>query len=140
MPKSKPVNRHTGGLESFGVSVRLYCIVNRHTGGLEIYCIKGRRNDRVNRHTGGLERFEDARLRKWIPQIKGKEVLQGVGSVKRDAGIWEDFLRDLGVPFEMVAPKNNITKLSADSFRKITGWQSKTNEHSRDAAMLVFGS
>ena len=86
-----------------------------------------------------MVRFEDARLRKWIPQIKGKEVLQGVGSVKRDAGIWEDFLRDLGVPFEMVAPKNNITKLSADSFRKITGWQSKTNEHSRDAAMLVFG-
>ena len=86
-----------------------------------------------------LVRVEDARLRKWIPKIKGKEVFQGVGSVKRDAGIWEDFLRDLGVPFEMVAPKNNITKLPADRFKNLTGWQGRTNEHSRDGAMVVFG-
>jgi len=31
--------------------------------------------------------FEDARKRRWIPKTKGKEVLQGVGSVKRDASI-----------------------------------------------------
>ena len=36
--------------------------------------------------------------------------LQGVGSVKRDATIWEDYLTELGVEFEMVAPKRNITK------------------------------
>ena len=65
--------------------------------------------------------------------------LQGVGSVKRDASIWEGFLSDLGVWFEMVAPKRNVTKISHESFVNITKWKGRTNEHKRDAAMLVFG-
>ena len=68
-----------------------------------------------------------------------RKKLQGVGSAKRDASIWEDYLTDLGVEFEMVAPKRNITKLSQERFKVITGWQNRTNEHGRDAAMLVFG-
>lgn len=65
--------------------------------------------------------------------------LQGVGSVKRDASIWEDYLKDLGVSFEMVAPKRNVTKLKQETFKRYTGWDKRTNEHGRDAAMLVFG-
>lgn len=87
-------------------------------------------------------RIEDARKRTWYGFHTAKEDrarLQGAGSVKRDAQIWEDFLTDLGVDFEMVAPKNNATKLTAESFRKLTGWNGKTNEHGRDAAMLVYG-
>jgi hypothetical protein len=83
-------------------------------------------------------RVEDARKRIWFGTA-GKEQLQGAGSIKRDAKIWEDFLTDLGVEFELVAPKNNKTKVNADYFNKITGWLGKTNEHSRDAGMLVFG-
>jgi len=82
-------------------------------------------------------RVEDARLRKYI--TGGREKLQGAGSIKRDAKIWEDFLTDKNIPFEMVAPKNNRTKLSAEAFKKLTGFKGKTNEHARDAAMLVFG-
>jgi hypothetical protein len=59
--------------------------------------------------------------------------------VKRDCQIWEDYLTDLRIPFEMVAPKNNATKLTAEQFRRITGYEGKTNEHGRDAAMLVYG-
>lgn len=44
-----------------------------------------------------------------------------------------------GIPFELVAPKNNKTKVSADYFKKLTGWEGRTNEHERDCAMLVFG-
>lgn len=83
-------------------------------------------------------RVEDARKRKWFGKRSDFKV-QGAGSIKRDAKIWEDFLNDLGVDFEMVAPKNNKTKMNAESFKKITGWQGKTNEHARDAAMLVYG-
>ena len=68
-----------------------------------------------------------------------RKKLQGVGSVKRDATIWEDFLKDLGVKFEMVAPKRNVTKLTQETFKRYTGWSSKTNEHGRDAAMLIYG-
>lgn len=87
-------------------------------------------------------RVEDARKRTWYGFHTAQEDrarLQGAGSVKRDAQIWEDFLTDLGVDFEMVAPKNNATKLTAEQFRRITGYEGKTNEHGRDAAMLVYG-
>ncbi|HXR84308.1 MAG TPA: hypothetical protein VN722_08370 [Hanamia sp.] len=83
-------------------------------------------------------RVEDARKRTWFGK-SGREQLQGAGSVKRDAKVWEDFLTDLGVAFEMVAPKDNKTKLDAKKFCMITGWRETTNEHGRDAAMLTFG-
>lgn len=83
-------------------------------------------------------RVEDAMKRRWFGN-SGREMLQGAGSVKRDAMIWEDFLTDIGANFEMVAPKNNYTKLTAEIFQRMTGWKEKTSFHGRDAAMLVFG-
>lgn len=85
-----------------------------------------------------LVRVEDARLRKWFGKA-GKEQLQGAGSIKRDAKIWEDFLTDKGIPFELVAPKKGMTKLDAETFKKITKYTGRTTSHSRDAALLVFG-
>lgn len=82
-------------------------------------------------------RFEDARLRKWV--TGGREKLQGVGSVKRDCTIWENFLKRKNIPFEAVAPKNNITKMTDAYFKKVTGWSKRTSEHARDATMLVYG-
>ena len=87
--------------------------------------------------------LEDARLRKWIPresslnQFKGRAM--GAGSVKRDAAIWEEFLTKRGIPFHLVAPERNRTKLSAEAFARLTGWNNRTSNHGRDAAMLVFG-
>lgn len=90
-----------------------------------------------------LVRIEDARLRKWIPQQKSEKAergrREGAGSVKRDAKIWEDFLTDLSIPFELVPPEKNKTKVKADYFKKLTGYTERTNSHSRDAAMLVVG-
>ena len=82
--------------------------------------------------------FEDARLRKWFGR-SGREQLQGAGSVKRDCAIWEEYLKDYKITLTPIAPKNNITKLTADYFAKVTGWTARTSEHARDAAMLVFG-
>ena len=88
-------------------------------------------------------RVEDARQRKWIPNMGSirNEIgrAKGAGSVERDCSIWEDFLADINVPCEMVAPRNNVTKLRQEAFAKLTGWPQRTNEHERDAAMLVFG-
>lgn len=85
-----------------------------------------------------LVRVEDARKRKWFGNA-GREKLQGAGSVKRDCAIWEDFLKDAGIQYELVAPARNRTKVTSDYFKTITGWAGRTNEHSRDAGMLVFG-
>ena len=80
--------------------------------------------------------IEDARQRTWF--TGGREKAQGVGSVKRDAQIWEDWCKENQINFKMIHPKNNSTKYKADTFKKITGWTGRTNEHARDAAMLVF--
>jgi hypothetical protein len=82
-------------------------------------------------------RVEDARLRKWFGTA-GREVLQGVGSVKRDSKIWEDFLNDEMIPFEMTNPKNSKTKLDWKEFQKITGYLGSSNQHERDAGILVW--
>ena len=92
---------------------------------------------------GVFVRIEDARLRKWIPRQKDQRteagLREGAGSVKRDASIWQDFLTDHKIPFELVAPKDNKTKVDAAHFKKLTGFTGSTNNHGRDAAMLVFG-
>lgn len=95
-------------------------------------------------YPGGVKvRVEDARKRKWIPRQATEKAergrREGAGSVKRDAKIWEDFLEDIKVDYEMVAPKNNKTKVNADFFKKISKYSGPTNEHGRDAGMLVIG-
>ena len=94
------------------------------------------------RHANVEVYFEDARQRKWYGTRTAKEdrnKLQGAGSVKRDSTIWEDALKDWGIPFHAVAPKHNTTKMTPEYFLTVTGWKGRTSEHSRDAAMLVFG-
>lgn len=87
--------------------------------------------------------FEDARKRKWYGKMDAEQkkygagVREGVGYVKRDCAIWEEFLRGLGVAFEMRYP--SATKMKAEPFARLTGWTGRTNEHARDAAMIVFG-
>lgn len=81
--------------------------------------------------------FEDARQRKWFGNA-GIEKLQGAGSVKRDCGIWEDYLKSLGCKFEMIPPMRNCTKLDSKMFGAITKYKGKTSEHARDACMLVW--
>ena len=87
--------------------------------------------------------FEDARKRQYLPkernasEYRGK--LMGAGSVKRDSVIWQDALTDWGIPFEMVPPKAGATKWDADAFRRLTGYNGRTSNHARDAALLVWG-
>lgn len=80
--------------------------------------------------------IEDARKRTWF--TGGREKSQGVGSVKRDAQIWEDWCKEQGFKFVMIHPAANATKKKATDFKRMTGWVGRTNEHARDAAMLVF--
>lgn len=82
--------------------------------------------------------IEDARKRKWYGRT-GRERLKGAGSICRESTIWDDFCRELGVEYRMIAPRHNTTKLKDAQFKTITGWQGRTSDHARDAAMLVFG-
>lgn len=82
--------------------------------------------------------IEDARLRKWFG-TKGREALQGAGSIKRECAIWIDWLTINAIPHRIVSPKAKGAKVDAARFAKLTGWAGRTNEHARDAGMLVWG-
>lgn len=82
--------------------------------------------------------IEDARLRTWFGD-NANDKKQGAGSVKRDSAIWEEFCVHYGVDFQLVAPQHNKTKITAEQFKRITGWQKRTSNHARDAVMLIWG-
>ena len=82
--------------------------------------------------------FEDARKRRWYG-TKGAEALQGAGSIKRDCSRWEEFCIYHSIPHKGIAPQKGATKWDAERFAKVTGWKGRTNEHARDAAMMVYG-
>lgn len=86
--------------------------------------------------------IEDARLRKWIPRYgelsRTIGRAQGAGSVKRDSAIWEEFCELRGLTLIKQAPTKGATKWTADTFATLTGWEESTNEHGRDAALLVW--
>lgn len=87
--------------------------------------------------------FEDARQRRWLEKEKSvseyRGKLMGAGSVKRDCVIWEEFLEGNGIHYHAQAPTKGATKWSEEQFRRITGYQGRTSNHGRDAALLVLG-
>jgi len=90
--------------------------------------------------------FEDARLRTWFGKMDrqqakyGAAVREGAGSIKRDCTIWAEFLGEHGIAYRAIKPATGNTKWSAEQFAQFTGWDGRTSEHARDAALLVFGS
>ena len=86
-------------------------------------------------------RIEDARKRTFFGnnETQVQEKRMGAGSVRRNSHIWEQFCQHYGYDFEMVHPRYNKTKLNAKQFQQFTGWNHQTNQHGRDAAMLVYG-
>lgn len=79
---------------------------------------------------------EDARQ---VEYFIHEDKLEGTASVKRDSQIWHDYLTEHKIPFMMVRPNPKITKLPAHVVRAASGWTEPTNEHNRDAIMLVTG-
>ncbi len=81
-------------------------------------------------------RVEDARQRKWFGKT-GTERLKGAGSVERDCSIWQEFLTDLKIHFEMVHPKN-VRATTPEQFRQLTGYTKQTSIHAREAAWMII--
>lgn len=62
---------------------------------------------------------------------------RSVGMIDRDVQLWLDLCERLGLPVMTAEPTRK--KWDAETFRNITGWEGRTNEHARDAGRLVFG-
>lgn len=86
--------------------------------------------------------FEDARKRQWFGnrdrniERYGAGAREGAGAAKRDAKVWEDFLRSARIPYIAGYPRR---KVKAEGFAQITGYTGRTNQHGRDAALMVAG-
>lgn len=60
---------------------------------------------------------------------------RNVGQVMREARLIIEGLRRRGFEVVECAP---LGKKNADQFRRLTGWQDRTNQHERDAAVMAF--
>jgi len=66
---------------------------------------------------------------------QAKIIGANVGSVYREAELLEELLKQRGCKYKTVHPQG---KINAENFKKITGYEGKTNQHERDAAMLCW--
>ncbi len=66
------------------------------------------------------------------------KVARAVGSIDRICGQVEEICVSRDIPLLSVSPLDKGSKVRAEAFREITGWEGKTNEHQRDAAMTAW--
>ena len=64
--------------------------------------------------------------------------MAGSGAVKQTYKHIVELLEYDKIPFTPVSVIGTLKKLDAETFAKYTKWEGKTNEHGRDAAMIVF--
>lgn len=64
--------------------------------------------------------------------------IQGAGAVKQTFKHIIEYLEYYNVKHTKIRLTSVRKKVKATEFIKITGWQKPTNEHGRDAAMLVY--
>lgn len=64
--------------------------------------------------------------------------LQGAGAVKQTYKHIIHFLEAFEMPYKPTKLQGTFKKIPADKFQQITGFNGKTNEHGRDAAMIAF--
>ena len=64
---------------------------------------------------------------------------QNVGGVKRETKLLIDFCEKNGIPLYKKSPNSGSrTKMSSEDFKKLTGYEKRTSQHGRDAAMMIY--
>ncbi len=75
----------------------------------------------------------------WHNRAKSVKTIQrtgvNVGSCLREAELIIDYLNIKNVKYKSVHPSG---KINAAMFKKITGFDGRTNQHTRDAGMMAF--
>lgn len=78
----------------------------------------------------------------WVPFNGGRAVdssrLQGAGAVKQTFKHIVEFLEDRKIPYHTTRLQGGLKKKTSAWFRMQTKWHSPTDEHGRDAALLVW--
>ena len=88
--------------------------------------------------------IEDSRLTSPIFTAKGQnqasalKIARNVGEVDCICKMVQDLCEANNFPIVQISPKDKGAKVNAEEFKAITGWQGKTNQHERDAAMVAW--
>ena len=87
--------------------------------------------------------FEDSRLQghAWTTHAARAAALKmarNIGEVDGYCRIIVEHCDELGIAAHGISPKGKGAKMDADSFRELTGWTGRTNQHERDAAMVCW--
>ena len=83
--------------------------------------------------------IEDARKKRLPKHLQsGSSRLMGAGSIRRDCKMWVDFCVSKSLRFYLKPPVSSLTGWNAKKFQEYTGYEHQTNQHGRDAAMLVY--
>jgi hypothetical protein len=64
--------------------------------------------------------------------------LQGAGSVKRSFSAIIEFIEDKNIRHERISLQGTLKKVTKQKFKMMTGYSGESNEHGRDAALMVF--
>jgi len=87
--------------------------------------------------------FEDSRLTSPVwsrgtSQAARMKIARNVGQVDAICNLICALCEEMKINAHGISPKHKGRKLDAETFNKLTGWQKKSNQHERDAAMCVF--
>ncbi len=87
--------------------------------------------------------FEDSRLQShtWTRAKSGAasaKMARNVGQVDAWCTLITAICSELGIPAHGISPAGKGSKVQADRFAILTGWQARSNEHERDAAMVAW--
>jgi hypothetical protein len=76
----------------------------------------------------------------WHNEAKAQGAIQrtgvNVGSVIREAELLIEYLSDREMEYIIQKP---LGKKTSAQFKRITGWDGRSNQHTRDAALLAWG-
>lgn len=67
----------------------------------------------------------------------GEKIAKNVGENHATGKLLAEMAKEIGLAVVLVRPTR--TKLNSEQFNRITGWQGRTNQEQRDAALLIVG-
>ena len=87
--------------------------------------------------------FEDSRLLSYTwTTIKSRpaalKMARNVGEVDAWCKLIVAVCEQFAIPAHGISPKGKGAKVGAEQFTRITGWDERSNEHERDAAMVAY--
>jgi len=99
--------------------------------------------DCVKRSFADLIVFEDSRLQSavWVPsksKAVANNIARKIGQVDALCSLIEETCNRWEIKFMRVSPKAKGAKMNSEDFNLFTGWEHRSNQHERDAAMVAW--